>query len=125
MHIKEKSEKEAFFPSIYTRREKRGSPNSKLRKNEVACNGGEIKMEPRTVEMFDLLSSDDDKNKKPYANKNTNFIVGMTKNTGDNEEYEHKDELEQDNKEKDDNVVGSDEEEEDEEEDEEKKKMKG
>ena len=118
MHIKKRSEKDASFSSIYTRKKKRGSPNGEPRKNEVACNGVEIKLEPVTVETFDLLSPDDDIDKKPCVNKNTNFGAGTTINTGDDDEYEFNNELEEGNDGDDDDELGSDEEEEDKEEEE-------
>ena len=40
------------------------------------------------METFDLLSSDDDTNKKPCAKKNINYVAGMKINIGGDEEYE-------------------------------------
>ena len=69
--ISKKNPKKFKCFHIYTRREKRGSPNSEPQKNEVPYNWVEMKMELGTVDMFDLFSSDDDTNKKPRSNKNT------------------------------------------------------
>ena len=68
-----------------------------------------------------MFSSDNDINKKPRAKKNINYVAGMVINTGDNEGYEHNDELKEGNVRKDDDMLGSNEEEEDGEEDEEEK----
>ena len=63
------------------------------------------------METFDLLSPDDDIDKKPCVNKNTNFGAGTTINTGGDDEYEFNNELEEGNDGDDDDELGSDEEE--------------
>ena len=64
------------------------------------------------METFKFLSSDDGTNKKPSARKNINYVAGMMINTGDDEEYEHDDELNEGNVRNDDYELESGEEEE-------------
>ena len=60
------------------------------------------------METFELLTSDDDANKKPCAKKNINYFTGMIINTGGGKKYEHNDELAEGDVRKDDYELGSD-----------------
>ena len=101
-----------MFSSISICRKKRESPNNEPRKNKVAWNGVQIKLEPGTVKTFELFPSDDDAYKKPRAKKNIYSVADMMIHTGDNREHEHDDELDDGNVWNDDYELQSEEEEE-------------